>query len=288
MPAKILNGQLIAQDMLSNLAKEIKHRESVGLRKPGLAVILVGNDPASIIYVTNKQQAAQDAGIIAKTYHLSNNTKQQDLLKIISTLNTEPNVDGILVQLPLPAHIDSKEILEHINPKKDVDGLHPVNIGKLAQGNSLFKPCTPHGIMLLLQKTRAILTGLHAVIVGASNIVGKPMALELLTHNATVTICHKYTKDLEAQVKQADLLIVATGNPNLIKGSWIKPKAIIIDVGMNRLTNGSLVGDVEFAEAKKYASWITPVPKGVGPMTIAVLLQNTLLANKLALEGKKI
>jgi methylenetetrahydrofolate dehydrogenase (NADP+)/methenyltetrahydrofolate cyclohydrolase len=188
-----------------------------------------------------------------------------------------------LVQLPLPSHINTKEILERIDPNKDVDGFHPINMGKLAQGYPTFRPCTPCGIMLLLQKTGINLTGSHAVIVGASNIVGKPMIFELLSCNVTVTICHKYTKDLESQVKLADLLIVATGNPNLIKGLWIKPGAIVIDVGINRLSDGTLTGDVEFDEARKRASWITPVPKGVGPMTIAVLLQNTLLANKIVL-----
>lgn len=283
MIAKVLNGKLIAQKILNTIANEIKQREHIGIRKPGLAVILVGNDNASQIYVKHKKQAAKEIGMLSETYNLPATTNQQELLNIINTLNTDQNIDGILVQLPLPKHIDTITILESILPNKDVDGFHPLNIGKLAQGHPTLRPCTPYGIMLLLKETNVELQGLHAVIVGASNIVGKPMAFELLHSNATVTICRRSTIDLPSYVKQADILIAATGNPHLIKAAWLKPGAIVIDVGMNRLENGSLVGDVEFDAAQGIANWITPVPGGVGPMTIAVLLQNTLLANKTCL-----
>lgn len=281
MTAKILNGQALAQQIRKELAQEIQKMTKQGQRKPGLAVVLVGDVPASTIYVNNKQQAAEEIGMQSKTYHLPEQTTQQELINLIENLNSDPTVDGILVQLPLPAHIDSCAILEHIAPYKDVDGFHPINVGKLVQGcqtTPTLRPCTPYGIMLMLQETTVPLAGLHAVVVGASNIVGKPMAFELLQENATVTICHKYTKNLAEHVMLADILIVAVGKPGLILGDWIKPGAIVIDVGMNRLPDGSLVGDVDFDSAKLRASWITPVPKGVGPMTIAVLLQNTVRA----------
>lgn len=280
MAAKILDGQLLAKELRNKLSLEIQQRNAKGLRPPGLAVILVGNDPASMLYVARKQQAAEEIGILSRTYNLPEHTSQQQLIQLITNLNQDDNVDGILIQLPLPSHINTATILAEVTPDKDVDGFHPVNMGKLAQGNPILRPCTPYGIMLLLYATKLPLAGAHAVIVGTSNIVGKPMAFELLKDNATVTICHKYTKELPTYVKLADILIVATGQANLITGSCLKTGAIVIDVGMNRLANGTIVGDVEFASAKKYASWITPVPKGVGPMTVAVLLQNTLLANK--------
>ena len=284
MTAKILSGQEISQKIRNNIASEIKQRNNANIRTPRLAVILVGEDPASQIYVKNKQLAAKEAGMVSKTYNLPATTNQQELLTLINKLNTDPNIDGILVQLPLPKHINTQAILEQINPNKDVDGFHPINIGKLLQGHPTFHPCTPYGIMLLIKETKVALRGLNATVVGASNIVGKPMAFELLHAEATVTICHKWTKDLPSHVNSADLLIVATGNPQLIKGSWLKSGAIVIDVGMNRLPNGTIVGDVAFATAKERASWITPVPGGVGPMTIAMLLQNTLLANKMAIS----
>ena len=278
MTAKILEGRVIAQEIREQLARKIKLRIKQGMRPPGLAVIFVGQDPASTIYVKNKRNACKEIGMISKAFDLEENISEQELLALITKLNQNASIDGILVQLPLPSHINTKKVLECINPKKDVDGFHPFNVGSLVQGDPCMHPCTPLGIMKLIKATDTNLQGINATIVGASNIVGKPMIFELLLEGATVIVCHKLTKDLPNYVKSADLLIVATGNPNLIQGEWIKPNAIVIDVGINRLANGQVVGDVDFEAAKEQASWITPVPGGVGPMTIAALLENTFKA----------
>ncbi len=278
MTANIIDGNLIAKNIQTRIALEIKSRTSRGLRTPGLAVIIVGEDPASKIYVGKKRILCQNLGIVSQDFNLDKNTQENELLSIIEQLNHDPNVDGILVQLPLPKHIDSGRVIEKILPDKDVDGFHPYNIGKLSIGQHLLSPCTPKGIMTLLHSTGVDLKGLNAVIIGASNIVGKPMAMELINARATVTVCRSTTKDLPGIAKSADILVVATGVPQMVKGNWIKPGAIVIDVGINRLADGKLVGDVDFAEAKEIAGWITPVPGGVGPMTVTTLMENTLTA----------
>lgn len=273
-PAHIIDGKKIADQLLAQLKIEIQKAKS----PPTLAVILVGEDPASKIYVAHKNTACQTVGIKSLSYNLPTTTSQSELLALIETLNQNPNVHGILVQLPLPVHINEAVIVEAISPQKDVDGFHPCNIGRLAQKHPVLRPCTPYGIILLLKHIQFDFKKSHAVIVGASNIVGRPMALELLIEHATITVCHRYTQNLEAHVKSADLVVVAVGKPELIKGDWIKPGATVIDVGINRLPNGKLMGDVEFEAARQRAKWITPVPGGVGPMTVAVLLQNTVMA----------
>lgn len=278
MTAQLIDGKAIASKIRSELKDKISQLTSAGKPVPGLAVVLVGQDAASQVYVNNKRQACQEVGIKSLAYDLPANTSQDTLLALIDQLNKDPNVHGILVQLPLPKQIDSNFILESIHPDKDVDGFHPYNLGRLAQRRPRLRPCTPYGISYLLSQINVPLRGLDAVIVGASNIVGKPMSLELLLADCTVTVCHRYTKNLAEKVNQADLLIAAIGKPFVIKTEWIKPGAIIIDVGMNRLEDGRLVGDIDFATAKEKASWITPVPGGVGPMTVAMLLQNTLQA----------
>lgn len=241
-------------------------------------MILVGSDPASEVYVSHKRKDCEQVGFQSQAYDLAETTTQVELLDLIDQLNNDATVDGILVQLPLPKHLDSSLLLERISPSKDVDGFHPYNVGRLAQRIPLLRSCTPKGIMTLLEHTGVDLHGLDAVIVGASNIVGRPMALELLLAGCTTTITHRFTKDLESHVRRADLVVVAVGIPNLVKGEWIKPGAIVIDVGINRQDNGQLIGDVGFDEAIKRAAWITPVPGGVGPMTRACLLENTLQA----------
>lgn len=248
------------------------------MRAPGLAVLKVGHVAASEVYVRNKRQACNEVGFNSFDFDLPLDVTQADLLAHIERLNSQADVDGILVQLPLPKHIDETIIIERIHTDKDVDGFHPYNIGRLAQRMPRLRPCTPRGVIRLLESTSEKLEGKEAVIVGASNIVGRPMALELLLTGCTVTICHRFTHDLADHVKRADILVVAVGKPDMIKGAWIKPGAIVIDVGINRLPNGKLVGDVEFEAAKIRASWITPVPGGVGPMTVATLLLNTLEA----------
>lgn len=275
MSAKIIDGKAIAAKIRSDLKAKIAELQLIKKQAPGLAVILVGADPASEIYVTNKRQACQQVGINSFAYDLSQDTSQEKLLALIEQLNQDPAVNGILVQLPLPRQIDSNLILESINPSKDVDGFHPYNLGRLAQKRPLLRPCTPYGIVELLKYPQIPLQGLNATVVGASNIVGRPMALELLLLDCTVTICHRQTRDLRSAVKQADILVAAMGNPGVIQSNWIKPGAIVIDVGMNRLADGRLVGDIEFETAKEIAGWITPVPGGVGPMTVAMLMQNT-------------
>ncbi|WP_163834463.1 bifunctional methylenetetrahydrofolate dehydrogenase/methenyltetrahydrofolate cyclohydrolase FolD [Spartinivicinus ruber] len=278
MTAQIIDGRTIAANVINKVAAGISARTSAGLRRPGLAVILVGDDPASTVYVGNKKKACEKAGILSKSFNLPDSTTEQDLVGLIDELNDDQTVDGILVQLPLPAHIQPEKILERIRPDKDVDGFHPYNMGRLATRMPLLRPCTPKGIMTLLETTGVGLHGMHAVIVGASNIVGRPMSLELLLAGCTVTTCHRFTKNLAAEVCRGDIVVVGVGKPGLVKGEWIKPGAIVIDVGINRLEDGTLVGDVEFAAAQQRASWITPVPGGVGQMTVATLIENTYYA----------
>ncbi len=278
MTAQLIDGKQIAADIRKNIAQQVQDRLNKGLRAPGLAVILVGSDPASEVYVSHKRKDCEQVGFQSQAYDLAETTTQVELLDLIDQLNNDATVDGILVQLPLPKHLDSSLLLERISPSKDVDGFHPYNVGRLAQRIPLLRSCTPKGIMTLLEHTGVDLHGLDAVIVGASNIVGRPMALELLLAGCTTTITHRFTKDLESHVRRADLVVVAVGITNLVKGEWIKPGAIVIDVGINRQDNGQLIGDVGFDEAIKRAAWITPVPGGVGPMTRACLLENTLQA----------
>lgn len=278
MTAKILDGKAIAQELRDKIALEVAEAVKNGQKRPGLAVILVGSDPASQVYVRNKKMACDKAGFNDVSLELPADTTEEALLLQIDELNARDDVHGIIVQLPVPKHINPERIIERIDPKKDVDGFHPYNVGRLATRHSSLAPCTPHGVMTMLAKTGIELRGLNAVIVGASNIVGVPMALELLNVRATVTVCHSATKDLAQKVSEADLVVAGVGIPEMVKGDWIKSGAIVIDVGINRLENGSLVGDVEFDVAKTKASWITPVPGGVGPMTIATLLENTIQA----------
>jgi methylenetetrahydrofolate dehydrogenase (NADP+)/methenyltetrahydrofolate cyclohydrolase len=278
MVAQIINGKAIAAALRVEIATEINARKQKGLRQPGLAVILVGEDPASSIYVRNKRQACEEVGIKSFYHPLPNTISEAELIALIERLNEDAAVDGILLQLPLPSHIDSDNVLDRIDPAKDVDGFHPCNLGKLAQRRPALRPCTPQGIMLLLDHIKQPYKNRHAVIVGASNIVGRPMALELLLAGSTITVCHRFTEDLASFVQQADILVSAVGKPGLIKGNWIKPGATVVDVGISRLADGSITGDIEFAAASERAAWITPVPGGVGPMTVAVLLKNTLIA----------
>ncbi len=276
--AQLIDGKAIAQQIRTSVKEKVAQRVSEGKRAPGLAVILVGLDPASQVYVGSKRRACEEVGFVSRSYDLPEETSEQTLLALIEELNHDDKVDGILVQLPLPAHIDANLIIEHINPKKDVDGFHPSNVGKLALRLPGLRPCTPKGIMSLIASTGVKTHGLDALVVGASNIVGRPMTLELLLAGCTVTTTHRFTKNLEAKVRQADLIVVAVGKPAFIPGEWIKQGAIVIDVGINRLENGKLVGDVAFDVAKQHAAFITPVPGGVGPMTVASLIENTLIA----------
>ncbi len=276
MNAQLIDGKAVAATLRAELRERVQRRTAAGQRPPGLAVILVGNDPASEVYVRNKVNACREVGVHSLSHELAETTPQPDLLALIDRLNADPAIDGILVQLPLPRHIDPETVIERIDPAKDVDGFHPYNVGRLAARLPLLRPCTPRGVMVLLESTGLPLKGLDAVIVGASNIVGRPMALELLLAGCTVTVCHRFTRDLAAQVARADLVIAAAGKPGLVRGDWIKPGAIVIDVGINRTEAGALVGDVEFEPAARRASHITPVPGGVGPMTIAMLLKNTV------------
>lgn len=276
MNAHILDGKALAQSLRQRIQAQVAVWRAEGQRAPGLAVILVGNDPASEVYVRNKRAACEAAGLESRHHHLPATTSQVDLLALIETLNADPTVDGILVQLPLPPHMDSEAVIERIDPAKDVDGFHPYNMGRLALRLPLLRPCTPRGIMALLTTTSVDLRGCRAVVVGASNIVGRPVALELLLAGATVTVCHRFTRDLQARVGDAEVLVAAVGKPHLIPGTWVRPGSIVIDVGINRLPDGRLVGDVEPEAARERAAWITPVPGGVGPMTVAMLLQNTL------------
>jgi methylenetetrahydrofolate dehydrogenase (NADP+)/methenyltetrahydrofolate cyclohydrolase len=277
MSARIIDGKSIAGNIRQQIRQGIDERLAAGKRRPGLAVILVGNDPASEIYVRNKRLACEESGILSRSYDLDEDTSQQQLLELIESLNEDPEIDGILVQLPLPGHINAETIIERIHPDKDVDGFHPYNVGRLALRIPQLRPCTPCGIMTLLDSTEESYYGREAVVVGASNHVGRPMLLELLLAGATTTCCHRFTKDLQSHVARAEILIVAAGKPGLVPGEWIRPGATVIDVGIHRGDKG-LIGDVVFETARQRASWITPVPGGVGPMTVATLLQNTLHA----------
>ena len=281
MSAQLIDGKTVAADIRDRIRRRVADRLAAGKRPPGLAVILVGDDPASAIYVRNKRKACEEAGFVSRSYDLPGDTRRQALFELIDELNEDDAVDGILVQLPLPEAIDQSKVIERIDPAKDVDGFHPFNVGRLAQRIPLLRPCTPLGVMTLLQHYGIDVKGRHAVVVGASNIVGRPMSLELLLEGATTTVCHRFTRTLPQEVERADILVVAVGKPGLIPGEWIKPGATVVDVGINRLPNGKLAGDVDFEGAREKAAWITPVPGGVGPMTVAMLLQNTLEAARL-------
>lgn len=278
MTARLIDGKAIASERRSALRERISRRLKEGLRPPGLAVILVGDDPASGIYVRNKRNACNEVGIMSRDYDLPLSTTEGEILALIGQLNADAEIDGILVQLPLPAHVSEVAVIEGIEPIKDVDGFHPYTIGRLSQRIPVLRPATPYGVMTLLRHIGVPVKGQHAVVVGASNHVGRPLALELLLAGATTTVCHRFTRDLAHHVGQADILAVAVGKANLIPGTWIKPGAVVLDIGISRLANGKLAGDVVFEEARHRAGWITPVPGGVGPMTIAMLLENTLTA----------
>ena len=278
MSAQIIDGKAIASAVRQSVKQQVQERLQSGLRAPGLAVVLVGADPASEVYVGNRRRACEEDGFRSFAYDLPATTTQEKLEALIDQLNDDNDIDGILVQLPLPAGLDATPILERIRPDKDVDGFHPFNVGRLSQRIPALRPCTPKGIITLLEHTQVDLHGLNAVVVGASNIVGRPMSLELLLAGATTTVCHRFTNDLSEHVKRADILVVAVGKPDFIPGEWVKPGAIVIDVGMNRLPDGRLTGDIEFEPAAERAGWITPVPGGVGPMTVASLIENTLQA----------
>jgi len=275
MSAKIIDGKAIAAELRQQTRQRVEARRKKGLRPPGLAVILVGADPASQVYVASKRRACEEVGFLSLAYDLPAGSSEESLLALIDELNENPDIDGILVQLPLPAHISDEAVIERIDPQKDVDGFHPYNVGRLALRHPTLQPCTPRGIMTLLEHTGEKIRGMDAVVVGASNIVGRPMSLELLLAGCTVTTCHRFTRDLESHVRRAELLVVAVGKRGIVPAEWIKPGAIVIDVAMNRDESGKLVGDVDFAAARERAGWITPVPGGVGPMTVATLLQNT-------------
>ncbi len=275
MPAQILDGRLISAEIVRDVRAKVDARLAAGHRAPALAVILVGEDPASQVYVGNKKRQCGNAGIRSVAYDLPASTSEADLLALVAQLNADEAIDGILVQLPLPKHINAERIIEMIDPSKDVDGFHPYNMGRLALRMPVLRPCTPRGVMTLLERTGLPIKGKDAIVVGASNIVGRPMALELLLAGATVTVCHRFSKDSAALVRNADIVVVGVGKANLVKGDWIKEGAVVIDVGINRQADGSLCGDVEFEAARQRASWITPVPGGVGLMTVATLMQNT-------------
>lgn len=278
MTAKIIDGKAIAEDLLKQVKASIETRKAAGKRAPCLAVVLVGADPASTIYVRNKRLACDKVGIKSIAHALASTINEDDLLALIDHINNDAAIDGILVQSPLPAHINEDKLIEHINQHKDVDGFHPYNIGRLTIRQPTLRSCTPFGVIQMLNATKINLMGLDAVIVGVSNHVGRPMALELLLAGCTITSCHRHTKDLAGKVKNADIIVAAAGKAGLIKGDWIKPGAIVIDIGINRLADGSICGDVDFNAAKERAGFISPVPGGVGPMTVATLMQNTLLA----------
>jgi methylenetetrahydrofolate dehydrogenase (NADP+)/methenyltetrahydrofolate cyclohydrolase len=278
MTASLIDGKSIAAQVRAEVAERVRGRIAGGRRAPGLAVVLVGNDPASEVYVAHKRKACAEAGILSRSHDLPADTAQADLLALIDDLNAAPEIDGILVQLPLPRQIDSETVIERIRPDKDVDGFHPYNIGRLALRLPTLRPCTPLGVMRLLDSIGETYKGRHAVVVGASNIVGRPMALELVLAGCTITVCHRFTTDTDVHVSRADIVVVAVGKPGLVRGEWIKPGATVIDVGINRGEDGKLRGDVEFEPAAERAAFITPVPGGVGPMTVAMLLSNTLHA----------
>ncbi len=281
MSAQILDGKAIAFDIRQQIKHQVEKRGQNGKRPPGLAVILVGDNPASQVYVRNKRRACEEVGFHSELHQLSGDTPQQELLDLIDHLNAQENIDGILVQLPLPRQIDEEAVIERILPTKDVDGFHPYNVGRLVLRMPLLRPCTPKGVMTLIERTGEQIEGMDAVIIGQSNIVGRPMALELLAARCTITVCHSRTQYLPEKVRNADILVAAVGRPRFVQAEWIKKGAIVIDVGINRDEDGKLVGDVDFDTVKDKAGWITPVPGGVGPMTIASLLENTLQAAEL-------
>ncbi|WP_423823501.1 bifunctional methylenetetrahydrofolate dehydrogenase/methenyltetrahydrofolate cyclohydrolase FolD [Salinisphaera sp. SPP-AMP-43] len=286
MSARLIDGKRIASEYRADVARTVAARREAGQRAPGLAVILVGDDPASQVYVGKKIKACEKAGLVSHAVYPNADISQAELLARIDEFNDDDTIDGILVQLPLPAHIDASAVIERIRPDKDVDGFHPYNVGRLAQRVPLLRACTPLGIVRLLESVHESFHGRQAVVVGASNIVGRPMALEFLLKGATTTVCHRFTRDLAYEVSQAEILVVGVGKPGLVKGEWIREGATVIDVGMNRLDSGKLVGDVEFDKAAERAAWITPVPGGVGPMTVAMLISNTLRAAEMR-EAKR-
>jgi methylenetetrahydrofolate dehydrogenase (NADP+)/methenyltetrahydrofolate cyclohydrolase len=281
MSARILDGKAVAQAVTQEIAAKVAARVAEGHAPPGLAVLLVGENAASQVYVRNKRRTTEAVGMRSFAYDFPASLPEEELLAAIDRLNANPDVHGILVQLPLPTHIDAEKVVERIDPAKDVDGFHPYNIGRLVLKAPTLRPCTPYGCMRLLAETGESLVGKHAVVIGQSNIVGRPMALELLMARCTVTICHSATRDLPGLVRQADIVVAGVGKPKFVQGDWIREGAIVVDVGINRGEDGKLVGDVDFEAARERASWITPVPGGVGPMTIAMLLANTLRAAEL-------
>ena len=287
MTAKIIDGKKIAQETISEIKKSIAKNINEGINPPGLAVVIVGDNPASAIYVRNKRIACKEAGIKSFNHDLPEDISEKELIELIESLNNNSEVHGILVQLPLPDHISETKIIESIDPIKDVDGFHPYTIGRLMQRIPVLRPCTSIGVITMLDAIGIDPMGKHAVIVGASNLVGRPLALELLLRGATTTVCHKFTKDLESFVHQADILAVAVGKIGIIPGSWIKKDAVVFDIGINRDENGKVTGDVDFKTAKEQASWISPVPGGVGPMTVAMLLKNTLIASSMNISDEK-
>ena len=280
MPATLIDGKAIAANLRASVKADVKKMIEQGYRPPGLAVILVGEDPASQVYVGGKRKACDEVGFNSYSYDLAANTTQQELESLIDQLNADDKIDGILLQLPVPKHINPTPLLDKIRSDKDVDGFHPFNLGKLAQRDPQLKSCTPKGIMTLLESTGETFKGKEAVVVGASNHVGRPMTLELLLAGCTVTTTHRFTENLAEHVARADILVVAVGKPGIVDGNWVKPGATVIDVGINRLESGKLIGDIGFDSAKERASFITPVPGGVGPMTIATLIENTLYSAK--------
>jgi methylenetetrahydrofolate dehydrogenase (NADP+)/methenyltetrahydrofolate cyclohydrolase len=281
MSAQILDGKAIAADLRQTIKTKVSEMSDAGRRPPGLAVVLVGEDAASQVYVRNKQRSCEEVGFFSELHRLDADISESRLLRLIDKLNEREEIDGILVQLPLPEQIDEEAVIERILPTKDVDGFHPYNVGRLALKMPILRPCTPRGVMTMLERTGHKLEGLDAVIIGQSNIVGRPMALELLAARCTITVCHSRTKDLEGKIRNADIVVAAVGRPEFVQGDWIKEGALVIDVGINRREDGTLCGDVDFEACKEKAAWITPVPGGVGPMTIATLLENTLQARKL-------
>ena len=286
MTAKLIDGKKIAEKIISEIKDKVITNQSEGIAPPGLAVIQVGKDPASSVYVRNKRKACEEVGMKSFNYDLDQSTTQKELIALVESLNNNAEVNGILIQLPLPSHINETIVIETINPSKDVDGFHPYTIGRLMQRIPLLRPCTAIGVITMLDAIEIDPKGMNAVIVGASNLVGRPLNLELLLKGATTTVCHKFTKNLKDHVMSADILAVAVGKPNFIPGSWIKEDAIVFDIGINRDETGKLTGDVDFESAKEKASWISPVPGGVGPMTVAMLIKNTLLASELVLESE--
>jgi methylenetetrahydrofolate dehydrogenase (NADP+) / methenyltetrahydrofolate cyclohydrolase len=278
LTARLIDGKALAERTTRDVAARVAARVASGKAAPGLAVVLVGEHVASHVYVRNKRRMTETVGMRSSAHDLPATTPEAELLALIDRVNEDPSVSGILVQLPLPKQIDPAKVVERIDPRKDVDGFHPYNVGRLLQKTPTLRPCTPYGCMRLLAETGEDLVGKHAVVIGQSNIVGRPMALELLMARCTVTICHSATRDLPGLARQADIVVAAVGKARFVQGDWVKPGAIVLDVGVNRTPDGKLVGDVDFDTARERASWITPVPGGVGPMTIAMLLSNTLLA----------